>query len=507
VRDARGARVRGIRIPVTLAPNGPTHPPLFGAATVTSVDGVAVFPGLYHRLAGAGYSLVANGAGLNTGISDEYAVTPGPAARVTASAPAQVIVDSGFTLTVRAFDAYDNELVGLGVDALELSVNPWREARVFVSGGLEGVSIDRPGDGYRIRARVGAASGESGLVSVRLNFTSVSAGTYRACGLSYGRAYCWGVRLNGGPSGQIESDSVPRAAAPALRFADIVSGTLFTCGRQSAGAVYCWGLNPDGAPGDTARLVPGGLAFNEITAGPEHVCGVTDAGAVYCWGSNRDGQLGDNSLTDRPAPVLAAASGFSQVSAGERHTCALRTDGTVACWGNNLTGQLGTGNTQAQRVPSDAAVGFTFAQISAGYWHTCGRTADRHVYCWGQNTYGQLGDSTLTNSPVPVEAGFGFFTDLSAGGGHTCALDNALVYCWGANITGQLGDGGLNGVEPYPVLTLLLTSWPKSSLASGGLFTCVRAEFTGVHCWGANRFGEVGNGSTTAVFVPVRVIQ
>ena len=74
---------------------------------------------------------------------------------------------------------------------------------------------------------------------------------------------------------------------------------------------------------------------------------------------------------------------------------------------------------------------------------------DGGVQCWGDNNYGQLGsgDRIPSSSPVAVIAPGEGFTDIAAGGMHTCAAksDNAQLKCWGANMFGQISSAGGNG--------------------------------------------------------------
>ena len=68
----------------------------------------------------------------------------------------------------------------------------------------------------------------------------------------------------------------------------------------------------------------------------------------------------------------------------------------------------------------------------------------RTVQCWGGNDVGELGDGTTTphSFPEPV-TGVGGAIAVVAGFNHTCALRRGRrrVTCWGANGYGQLGDG------------------------------------------------------------------
>ena len=59
-----------------------------------------------------------------------------------------------------------------------------------------------------------------------------------------------------------------------------------------------------------------------------------------------------------------------------------------------------------------------------------------------------MGDGTTFDRlrPVPVAGGLTFVT-ISAGINHTCAVANTgEVYCWGSNTAGELGDGSTTDV-------------------------------------------------------------
>lgn len=209
--------------------------------------------------------------------------------------------------------------------------------------------------------------------------------------------------------------------------------------------------------------------------------------------------------TSIPTPIL---SGIVQITAGWRHTCALTAEGRVRCWGNNLDGQLGDG-TQVNRKTPEGVVGLIIAakEISAGSRHTCALTTAESVRCWGNNRDRQLGDGTNIDRVAPVDV-VGLTSGMravTAGEGHTCALTTAgNVKCWGNNREGQLGDGTTVS-RNTPVNVDGLTN--RVSMITAGLrHTCVLTIAGSVKCWGNNQDGQLGDGTTVGRDAPVDVL-
>ena len=101
--------------------------------------------------------------------------------------------------------------------------------------------------------------------------------------------------------------------------------------------------------------------------------------------------------------------------------------------------------------------------VSAGGHHSCALD-DSGVVCWGTNTYGQVTVPSLSN-PVAV----------SAGGFHSCAIDDSGVECWGSNGNGQ---------TDVPLLV------SPTHVSAGGMHSCA-IDDTGVVCWGRSVEGQV----------------
>lgn len=90
--------------------------------------------------------------------------------------------------------------------------------------------------------------------------------------------------------------------------------------------------------------------------------------------------------------------------------------------------------------------------IAAGYNHFLALLADGRVFAWGANADGQLGNGALTLNgtfpgavPIPVQVIAPLpasIVAIGAGYSHSLALAaDGSVWAWGANRGGQLGDG------------------------------------------------------------------
>ena len=105
---------------------------------------------------------------------------------------------------------------------------------------------------------------------------------------------------------------------------------------------------------------------------------------------------------------------------------------------------------------------------------------------------------------MPV-AGVEAATDVAARLSHACAIAHGgTVRCWGANEFGQLGDGTL---EDRPSSVGVIGLQDSALLAQGNTeSSCVTQSSGSASCWGRNEFGMLGDGATTNQAAPVPVL-
>jgi hypothetical protein len=90
---------------------------------------------------------------------------------------------------------------------------------------------------------------------------------------------------------------------------------------------------------------------------------------------------------------------------------------------------------------------------------------------------------------------------LASSGTHSCALRKAGLHCWGENFLGQLGDGTTTDSETPIAASMAGTDIVDVVVATGR--TCVRRSTGQVACWGANEAGQIGDGTRTDALAAV----
>ncbi|MEY3360834.1 MAG: hypothetical protein RL531_553 [Actinomycetota bacterium] len=239
-----------------------------------------------------------------------------------------------------------------------------------------------------------------------------------------------------------------------------------------------------------------------------------DPTVLDSWGTNTQGALGDPSVAPYAATPLrvGTATGWTAVSTNgspdleQSQTCGIRSGG-LYCWGSNDYGQLGNGTTEASPLPVQVGSATNWQSVSVGGAAACAINAATELFCWGDNTYGQVGDDgAAPDSPTPYRILTGLAADgitpVSIGTGwanvdvaqtHVCAVRTTgnQLFCWGDNAFGQFGDGTFDA-QYVPKRVAGSFSWGQ--VTTGDYHSCARNISNKPFCIGDNAAGQLGNG-------------
>jgi len=377
--------------------------------------------------------------------------------------------------------------------------------------------------------------------SEALSASELAAGGNISCARRVlGDIVCWGDNASGtvngapGTAGTVATNTITLSGT-ARTARNIAVGTDHLCAVLDNGVIACRGASSSnrlgatpGSPGEWVQ-VPGLTNVVAVTAGDRHTCALLAEGTVACWGEYTGTAVGST--------PTAVDSDVIDVVAGERHTCALHSDHSVWCWGSNASGQFGAGSsaptTSATPRLATALTGEFATAITAGGAHTCAIFTDNSTRCWGSNSSGQTGLPFTTTSTNVVTATVDVNTSvparnarsIDAGGEFTCmtarndgTIGDGVVRCWGNNTHAQLGNPSFPAPTNSEIAVGSFTpdwqcsffsAWTSPHggplLDSGHKHTCMFVEVTGcavpysrgVHCFGDNTFGQLGNGTTS----------
>jgi len=231
---------------------------------------------------------------------------------------------------------------------------------------------------------------------------------------------------------------------------------------------------PLAAPAALVRAQTRATAKHRVALGASHGLLVEPDGSVQIWhrgGVNRlDAILGfgpQGSLEPFTLAKVPGLTGVVAAQAGAASSFAVRADGTLLTWGVNAgNGRLGTTPLSFfeerafwgpdANVPVPLAVRFDAIDVSTMNNHALALTRDGRVFAWGTGDKGQPGigpmpvvkfrhesPSAYPYVPFPVEiAGLSGVLAISAGYAHSLAvMKDGTVRAWGENRWGEVGDG------------------------------------------------------------------
>jgi len=373
-----------------------------------------------------------------------------------------------------------------------------------------------------------------------------------------GPVLAWGQNNGMLGDGEFENSEVPMEVSELGETQALSAGWGQSLALLASGKPMAWGANEFGTVGDGSftqrdRPVPVcALGLSECPGGPylEEVTAVSAGrlpslallknGTVAAWGGNLYGDLAtDTERNPYPLPVCTKLESpckpenylqnVVEIAAGADFSLARQSNGTVLAWGENAQGELGQGTTSGpetcgqeaeacSRIPRPVSGLGEVAAIAAGSFQGLALLKNGTVMAWGANEFGQLGHRASRASATPqlvcgtgdakckshlehVKALSGGFFDSYA------LLDDGSVTAWGYGGEGQLGDGSRSGPSVCKVEKLKFACATDPQLVSGlsGVRALAQGEFSHgalaeledgqLVSWGANRWGELGDGT------------
>ena len=274
-------------------------------------------------------------------------------------------------------------------------------------------------------------------------------------------------------------------------------------------------------------------------------CARRNDGTILCFGANNSGQLGhdaDGGVTDTdPHPVPSLVKRMPAVAHfafSDGAACGLTDEGTTSCWGDpfGLDGYKGVFPVPALGDPL-ATDGHPLTAISLWYWSGFGLLADGRLMSWGViSEVGRLASAGYEPPELVPRL------DQVSSIWQNCAIRHGAAYCAedrftnplfvpvdgapivqidgvygitgagvvvaiGKNVYGQLGTGDTaahggyfdyekNVSVPYEVVKVAGLGGLAVQVADLGNAGCALLVDGSVACWGDNRLGQLGKGTT-----------
>jgi alpha-tubulin suppressor-like RCC1 family protein len=351
-------------------------------------------------------------------------------------------------------------------------------------------------------------------LAVPLAFT-VACGGSASAAVPGTTVYRWGVPASLRKVTQLERTTPTAVTGINGQVVQIATSNSDSYALTSSGAVWAWGVGSYGELGNgtaspySVQAVrvsfPAGV---RIVALPnpmpfDGALAIDSRGHAWGWGLDASN---DMCLTDlvylRPQQI--PLTGVTLATGARTHSL-FDSGGRVYACGSGDAGALGDGSTANSPRPAPVTGLPAGARVTAltSSWEGSGALLSNGAYYdWGYNAAGQLGDGSTANSDVPVKVRLaGAVRQVSQGGslatnGQSIAiLANGSVWTWGANRTGQLGDG-TTASSDGPVLVGVPAGVTFVKVNSGGS-TCYAIDGQGrLWAWGDNKGGQLGTGTS-----------
>lgn len=191
----------------------------------------------------------------------------------------------------------------------------------------------------------------------------------------------------------------------------------------------------------------------------------------------------------------------ASISQGEESACATVDHGPLKCWGDTFNGLLGNGYRIGPTLVPGLETGVRL--VSVGTHAACALMDSGDVECFGMG-YGSVTKvAGLPRDVTSVACASPYFD-------HTCvASPTAGVICWGANNFGQLGNGMTTPSFTYQFehVNAVGLAIGATAVTAGSNDTCAITGGGALWCWGMNRYGELGTGTFDGSLTPAGVVD
>ena len=320
----------------------------------------------------------------------------------------------------------------------------------------------------------------------------------------------------------------------------------YQCGLDNSNLISRYCINDP-----TNISVIHNLYAKSISCGNEHSLILSKNKEVYGIGNNEDGVLGCKDIKLKSYKPILIHFGekeeytkrIKQISCGTVHNLALTDDGKIFSWGAAQGGQLGHneefllkcsgGNkyyyvSQPSPISTFTDMKINISKVSCGEAHSIALSTTGSVYSWGFGSNGQLGLGFCEDSFelgkglaksrrfLPEKININGIKNIQCGKTFTLFInkENKLLGC-GNNDLNQLGFNFDKNNEKrnchdliYPTIIDSFSTFEVKKIACGEghcLAIIKDASFSGLQSlwsWGNNKFGQLGQGSTSKIGLP-----
>lgn len=347
---------------------------------------------------------------------------------------------------------------------------------------------------------------------VEYYWSAISTGQAHSLALSdEGKIYVWGDNTDG----QLGNGTTAHVGRPTLlnstkKWAKALTGYAHSLAIADDGTLWAWGLNDRGQLGlGTAEgmimsptQVGTDTDWESIAVGGNHSLAIKKDGSLWSWGSHDSGQLGNGQTSGQTTvPTrVGSDSNWAKVFACNnwKASFAIKTDGSLWAWGTGQNYMLGTGSTSAQDTPIEVGQGRKWKKVSyARSRNTFALAEDGTLWAVGRNNKSLLQINTTTKAQQTwAQVGTdNDWEDIAIFNLTAMAVKkNGDVYGWGANSYGELGNGAINegsADEQYvKTITKIEGLSNVKEVALGFNFSLVRRDKSKSLCIAGSNFGD-----------------